>query len=89
MFGSLGCVAAALTFFGAERAGLVLHCVRAQARRQHRDQRPVLGLHREGRGGRKRAETLQWIRSHCISFTFAGDEFLPNPDFQFPPQSEG
>jgi hypothetical protein len=33
--------------------------------------------------GRARAEALQWIRSHCISFTFAGDEFLPNPDFQF------
>jgi len=33
--------------------------------------------------GQSRRETLQWIRSHCISYTFAGNEFLPNPDFQF------
>lgn len=21
-----------------------------------------------------------WLKQHCISFTFKGDEFLPNPD---------
>jgi len=26
-----------------------------------------------------------WLRSHVISFTFLGDELLPNPDFGFPP----
>jgi hypothetical protein len=25
-----------------------------------------------------------WLRSHVISFTFLGDELLPNPDFGFP-----
>mmetsp|Transcript_9317 Transcript_9317/g.15867 ORF Transcript_9317/g.15867 Transcript_9317/m.15867 type:complete len:254 (-) Transcript_9317:30-791(-) len=25
-----------------------------------------------------------WIRNHCISFTFVKDQFLPNPDFKFP-----
>ena len=24
----------------------------------------------------------RWIREHCCSFTFAGDDFLPNPDFE-------
>eukprot|EP00742_Colponemidia_sp_Colp-10_P010141 GILJ01011115.1.p1 GENE.GILJ01011115.1~~GILJ01011115.1.p1 ORF type:complete len:339 (-),score=66.92 GILJ01011115.1:419-1300(-) len=28
-------------------------------------------------------ELKGWIRSHCISYTFAGDTFLPNPDFNF------
>jgi len=30
-----------------------------------------------------------WLRSHLISFTFVGDEFLPNPDFEFPPPWTG
>ena len=25
-----------------------------------------------------------WLRTHVISFTFLGDELLPNPDFVFP-----
>ena len=29
----------------------------------------------------QRSEALTWIRSHCISFAFAGDRFMPNPDF--------
>ncbi|KAF8821083.1 hypothetical protein IE077_002482 [Cardiosporidium cionae] len=29
-----------------------------------------------------------WIKSHLISFTFVGDEFLPNPDFIWPDQPE-
>ena len=40
----------------------------------------------------KRGDTSQavgamraWLRSHVISFTFLGDELLPNPDFNFPP----
>eukprot|EP00958_Prasinococcus_capsulatus_P029389 scaffold7405_cov376-Prasinococcus_capsulatus_cf.AAC.1 len=33
--------------------------------------------------GKQRKETLEWIRRHCISYTWAGDEFLPNPDFVF------
>eukprot|EP00854_Cymbomonas_tetramitiformis_P003950 gene3950-4919_t len=35
------------------------------------------------KAGQARGEALQWIRSHCISFAFAGDEFMPNPDFHF------
>lgn len=31
-----------------------------------------------------RETASSWLRSHCISFTFVGDEFLPNPDFVFP-----
>lgn len=30
------------------------------------------------------AETIKkqdtWLQQHCVSFTFKGDEFLPNPD---------
>lgn len=30
-----------------------------------------------------------WLKSHCISFTFAGaSEFMPNPDFVFPPPAQ-
>eukprot|EP00899_Mesostigma_viride_P026559 jgi/Mesvir1/7088/Mv09195-RA.1 len=36
-------------------------------------------------GGSQRRDVLAWIRSHCISYTFVRDEFLPNPDFVFPP----
>jgi hypothetical protein len=34
----------------------------------------------------------RWLREHCISFTFAKNEFLPNPDFAFlpaVPQAQG
>ena len=34
--------------------------------------------------GQEKARVNRWIRSHCISFTFVRDEFLPNPDFQWP-----
>eukprot|EP00727_Mastigamoeba_balamuthi_P005036 m51a1_g14530 hypothetical protein (779) ;mRNA; r:930818-933662 len=40
--------------------------------------------HIEKLEGAARQSTLAWIRSHCISFTFVRDEFLPNPDFVFP-----
>mmetsp|Transcript_61088 Transcript_61088/g.132680 ORF Transcript_61088/g.132680 Transcript_61088/m.132680 type:complete len:164 (+) Transcript_61088:339-830(+) len=29
-------------------------------------------------------ERTRWVKRHVISFAFAGDEFIPNPDFQFP-----
>jgi hypothetical protein len=32
---------------------------------------------------RDKRETRQWLKDHCISYTFVGDEFLPNPDFEF------
>ena len=35
-----------------------------------------------GTGARQAAEN--WRRTHLISFTFIGDEFLPNPEFSFP-----
>lgn len=35
----------------------------------------------EDRG--RRDETKRWLKSHCISYTFVGEEFLPNPDFRF------
>jgi hypothetical protein len=25
--------------------------------------------------------TRRWLRKHCITYIFAGDEFMPNPDF--------
>lgn len=31
-----------------------------------------------------RKELKRWMRKHLISFTFVGDEFMPNPDFVFP-----
>lgn len=34
-------------------------------------------------GSRAQRELRQWIRRHCISFTFVRDEFFPNPDFAF------
>ena len=27
----------------------------------------------------------QWFRAHCCSYIFVGDDFVPNPDFKFPP----
>ncbi len=42
---------------------------------------------KKGGGGsksRKDRENLRkWLKSHCISFTFIGDDFMPNPDFYF------
>ncbi|GAM19487.1 hypothetical protein SAMD00019534_026620 [Acytostelium subglobosum LB1] len=32
----------------------------------------------------ERQKARRFIREHCISFTFARHEFLPNPDFVFP-----
>lgn len=40
----------------------------------------------------QRAGVTRWLREHCISFTFAKNEFLPNPDFAFlpaVPQAQG
>jgi len=37
-------------------------------------------------GKKAKKETLKWIREHLISFTFVRDDFLPNPDFKFPPR---
>ncbi|EQC33660.1 hypothetical protein SDRG_08764 [Saprolegnia diclina VS20] len=34
--------------------------------------------------GQTKAAMRQWLSAHCISFTWVGDEFLPNPDFRFP-----
>ena len=31
----------------------------------------------------QKAERRDWVKLHCISFTFVGDEFIPNPDFRF------
>ena len=42
---------------------------------------------RAGRSGAERAETLAWVRRHCISFAWRKDELLPNPDFVFAPVS--
>ena len=33
--------------------------------------------------GRVKAKATKWIREHCISFTWVGNEFVPNPDFEF------
>ena len=35
------------------------------------------------RGGSTK-QAMAWCKSHVISYTFLGDEFLPNPDFVFP-----
>ncbi|KDO29236.1 hypothetical protein SPRG_19902 [Saprolegnia parasitica CBS 223.65] len=37
--------------------------------------------------GQQKAAMRQWLSAHCISFTWVGDEFLPNPDFRFPQPS--
>ncbi|ETW01746.1 hypothetical protein H310_06350 [Aphanomyces invadans] len=34
----------------------------------------------------KRSAMREWLKAHRISFTWVGDEFLPNPDFRFPPK---
>eukprot|EP01088_Endostelium_zonatum_P008165 TRINITY_DN2079_c0_g1_i2.p1 TRINITY_DN2079_c0_g1~~TRINITY_DN2079_c0_g1_i2.p1 ORF type:complete len:925 (-),score=308.71 TRINITY_DN2079_c0_g1_i2:55-2829(-) len=40
---------------------------------------------KKGKGGEEEERRVKrWIRSHCISFTFVRDEFLPNPDFVWP-----
>ena len=38
----------------------------------------------EERRGRSRREAVQWCKSHLISFVFLGDEFVYNPEFEFP-----
>lgn len=36
--------------------------------------------------GKANKHTLRtWFKTHCCSYTFVVDEFLPNPDFNFPP----
>lgn len=32
---------------------------------------------------KKHPEAKTWVREHTCSFTFAGDDFIPNPDFSF------
>eukprot|EP01097_Dermamoeba_algensis_P000717 TRINITY_DN1253_c0_g1_i1.p1 TRINITY_DN1253_c0_g1~~TRINITY_DN1253_c0_g1_i1.p1 ORF type:complete len:222 (-),score=53.25 TRINITY_DN1253_c0_g1_i1:330-995(-) len=32
----------------------------------------------------KRKSETKWIRTHCISYTFIKDTFMPNPDFNIP-----
>ena len=36
-------------------------------------------------GFERKREVREWLRTHVLSFFFAGDEFLPNPDFKLPP----
>ena len=31
-----------------------------------------------------RRKLRHWLKTHCISYTFVLDDFLPNPDFKFP-----
>lgn len=31
-----------------------------------------------------RGALREWMKTHLLSYTFVGDEFVPNPDFQFP-----
>jgi len=33
-----------------------------------------------------RGALKEWIKAHILSYTFVGDEFVPNPDFLFPVQ---
>ena len=37
----------------------------------------------------KRAALRTWLQQHVLSFTFIGDEFAPNPDFQLPSYQAG
>ena len=30
------------------------------------------------------APLREWLRTHLLSYAFAGDEFAPNPDFAYP-----
>lgn len=32
----------------------------------------------------KKSESILWLRTHVISYTFVKDEFMPNPDFSMP-----
>lgn len=43
-----------------------------------RDQLQKLEGDKEGREAMRK-----WLKGHLISFTFVGDEFIPNPDFRF------
>ena len=29
-------------------------------------------------------DTREWMMAHLLSYTFVGDEFVPNPDFRYP-----
>ena len=35
-------------------------------------------------GKAEKQELKQWLRTHCISYTFVSDEILPNPNFIIP-----
>lgn len=37
------------------------------------------------KGQKAKWEAKKWIHEHLISFTFVRNEFLPNPNFKFPP----
>ncbi|EER16065.1 hypothetical protein Pmar_PMAR003528 [Perkinsus marinus ATCC 50983] len=37
----------------------------------------------------RKGESIQWLRTHVVSYTFVRDEFMPNPDFTMPePRTE-
>ncbi|KAF4674734.1 hypothetical protein FOL47_008784 [Perkinsus chesapeaki] len=36
----------------------------------------------------KKTESIHWLRTHVVSYTFVKDEFMPNPDFTMPPPRE-
>ena len=40
--------------------------------------------HIEKTNDKDKGRVRRWIRQHCISFLFVGDQFVPNPDFEFP-----
>ena len=48
----------------------------------YRDQ--LDAAHKRGDSKQAIGATQAWLKSHVISFTFLGDELLPNPDFTFP-----
>eukprot|EP00658_Telonema_sp_P-2_P029376 TRINITY_DN22354_c0_g1_i1.p1 TRINITY_DN22354_c0_g1~~TRINITY_DN22354_c0_g1_i1.p1 ORF type:complete len:138 (-),score=32.21 TRINITY_DN22354_c0_g1_i1:553-966(-) len=38
----------------------------------------------KAQGYEDRESRKQWVRTHCCSYTFVNDEFIPNPDFKIP-----
>lgn len=48
---------------------------------QYRDQ--LSKLDERGTDKEEREALRKWLKGHLISFTFVGDEFIPNPDFRF------
>jgi len=38
----------------------------------------------KGTSGDDKRARRDWVRTHCISYTFVNDEFVPNPDFKLP-----